>query len=230
MRLRPTIVNEVLHPGAVSRGVFPLLIPEDAVIVAEAGHQVRQTITVHVFGVDEPGISQFELRMKDPITAAQVRRCLKPTLRSDDIGAPVAVDITGADAVSPALWADFMPDPGIRGALGCQFVPSQRKILIAKLRQELQRFADVENVHQESEFYRRLCLHDVLTPWPPRVTWILPPAQWLRPIGTADQVGVPVSMNINRQIAQVLQVGVGIGKLAKLVLDKAGTSTWFRWE
>src|SRR5580704_16829473 len=179
MRLRPTIVNEVLHPSAVSRGVLLLLIPEDPVIVAHAGHKVRQTITVHVFGVDESGISQIKLRMKDPIAAARIPRCLKPTFRGYDISASVAVDIAGADAVPPALWADFMLDPGIGGALRCQFVPHERKILPAKLRQGLEGFAAFDYVHQKSEFPWRLCPHEVPPPCPRRVAWFLPPAQGL---------------------------------------------------
>ena len=39
MRLRPAIVNQMLRPHAISPGILFLLMPEDAVVVGQAGEK-----------------------------------------------------------------------------------------------------------------------------------------------------------------------------------------------
>src|ERR1700722_1517226 len=128
--------------------------------------------------------------MKDPIALTRVGRCFKPTLRRNNVRAPIAIHIPGADAMSPAHGADLMLDPWIGCTFTRQLVPSQREIPAAKLRQELERFAGIENVDQKSKLHRRSSFDDLLAPWAVRLAGILPPGQRLRPVGTAHQVGI----------------------------------------
>ena len=50
---------------------------------------------------------------------------------------------------------------------------------------------------------------------------VFPPSEGLLPVRTTDNVGVAVSVDVDCQVAQVLDVAVGIRQVAKMVLDPA---------
>src|ERR1043165_371398 len=129
----------MFHPGTLPGTVFLLFVPEDAVVVPQAGDEIRDTVAVNVLGEDEACRPELKLRMKNPLARARVLRCLKPAFRRNDIGAFIAVHITCADAMAITLRADLMLDPRF-GTSWFQFVPGQRRLFIPELGQQLQRF------------------------------------------------------------------------------------------
>ena len=156
---------------------------------------------------------------KDPLAVAGVGGSFKPSLGRDDVRAPVAVDVSRADAVPVAPGADHVPDPVRVLALAYDFVPGQREFAVAELRQELLRLAGVQDIHQKREFHRRARLDDVLHPGLVRFAGVFPPGQGRAPVGTGHHIGIAVAIHVNRQVAQVFQVTAGEGQVAKMVLD-----------
>src|SRR5215467_8850331 len=128
MGLRPGVVNVVFYPAAFALRVLLLFVPENSVVVAEAGDEIRQAVAVHVHRVDESGFSQVEFRMEDPLAVARVDGSFKPSLGRDDVHAPVTVDVPRADAMSIAVGADHVPHPVRLLALAYEFEPFQRGI------------------------------------------------------------------------------------------------------
>src|SRR2546429_9187947 len=87
----------MLRPHAIPPGILLLLIPEDAVVVGQAGDQIGQPIAIHVFGVDESGGAQLKLGMKRPVTVPRVARGLKTALRRDNVRMPIPA-VTGTES------------------------------------------------------------------------------------------------------------------------------------
>src|SRR5438105_6916121 len=180
--LRPAIVYQVFDPHTIPAIILFLLIPEDAVIVCQAGDQVRQTIAIHVFSVYEASGPQLELGVKDPLIVPGIGRSFKPTLGRNNVHTPISIDIASTDAVSVTSRADDMPNPRVARTPPCQFVPSQGKVTVAKLRQKLERLTSVQDIHQKGELYGGARLHEVFLPGSAGSARILPPSQRLRPV------------------------------------------------
>src|SRR5207237_10109761 len=104
----PAIINQMLRPHAIPPGILLLLIPEDAVVVGQAGDQIGQPIAIHVFGVDESGGAQLNLGMKVAVTVPRVAPGLKPALERDNARLPIPVDIARYDSVPVTAWSGFM--------------------------------------------------------------------------------------------------------------------------
>ena len=79
--------------------------------MAQGSDNVRQSVAVHVQRVNEPRCPQIEFGMENPLAIAGVGRRFKPSLGRNDIGAPVAVHVSRADAVAITLWTYDVRDP-----------------------------------------------------------------------------------------------------------------------
>src|SRR5581483_4617585 len=154
----------MLDPATSSHAIFLLLVPKDSIIMSEASHQVWYTVTIDILRMNKSGSSQVELRMKYPLSFARIRRRFEPPFGGDDIRAAVSIYIARSDAMTIALRTNFMPDPWVPRVLSCQFVPSQWKMRVSELGQELKGFSDIQNVNQEGKFHGRCGLNDVLAP------------------------------------------------------------------
>jgi hypothetical protein len=121
--LRPAIVDHVLAPTAFATRCLLLLKPENAVVMAQTGEQVRKFVAIDVHCKNEPGCAKFEFRVKAPFFISPIERRFKPALGSDDIRAPISIDVARPDAMPIAVRADFVIDPfGVR-TLPNQFIP-----------------------------------------------------------------------------------------------------------
>ena len=154
MRLRPGIVDDVLGPRAAAIRTLLLHVPEDPVVVSQTGHEIGQPVAVHVLHVNESGRSKIEFLMKGPLAISRVGRGFEPALGSNDVGAAVAVHVARADAVTVAVRADDVSRPLGVGAAAGDLVPGERKILVAKLGEQLGRLPGVQQVDEESKLHR----------------------------------------------------------------------------
>ena len=157
--------------------------------------------------------------MEDPLAVARVGGSFKPSLGRDDVRAPVAIDVSCADAVPVALRADDVSNPVRVLSLTFNFIPGQWVFGVAELRQKLSRLAGVQDVHQKRKFHRR-ALHDfVLHPGLVGFAGVFPPVERRGPVGTGHNVGVAVTVHVNCQVAQVFHVAADEAQVAKMVLD-----------
>src|SRR3954447_4187108 len=109
MRFRPSVIDEMLHPGTFPRFVFPLFIPMNSILMSQAGHQIWGPIAVDIFGVNKPGAPEVELRMEYPLSLSRIGRGLKPALRSDDVRAAIPIHIACSNSMPEAIGTDFVP-------------------------------------------------------------------------------------------------------------------------
>src|SRR5262245_34048534 len=84
------------------------------------------------------------------------------------------------------------------------------------------RLAVVVEVDEKSELDRETRIDDRFGPRPAAFPWILPPRDFSRKPGHADDVGVPVAVDIERQIAEPVDVILRVVQFAELVLDPRG--------
>src|SRR6476620_11502459 len=108
MRLRPSVIDEMFHPGTFPSFVFPLLIPEDSILMSQAGHQIRDAVAVDILRVNKAGAAEVELRMEYPFSLSRIRWGFKPALRSDNVRAAIPIHIACSDTVPKAIGTDFM--------------------------------------------------------------------------------------------------------------------------
>src|SRR5579871_2432422 len=106
MRLGPRVVDHM--PGPVR--TWTLLHPKDSVIMSGGSNQILSPVAVDVHGVDESGLTQIEVGMPGPLAASRIGRRFKPTFRSDDVVAAVAIDIANADSMTIRLFAHHVLD------------------------------------------------------------------------------------------------------------------------
>ena len=97
-------------------------------------------------------------------------------------------------------------------------VPGERGLHIAVLRQHLSRFAVVIQIHQEGELDGEAAIDLVLLPLATTFSRILHPPQTLGKPGAAHDVHVAVAVDIERQVAEVVDVAVVVCKGAEFVL------------
>src|SRR6266568_7828736 len=70
--LRPAIVHNVFDPMAPPCPILLLLVPKNSVIMAQARHQIGQTILIDVIRVNEPRCPKVKLRMEDPLAVPRL--------------------------------------------------------------------------------------------------------------------------------------------------------------
>src|SRR2546426_5183676 len=199
--------------------MFPLLIPENSIAVRGARDEVREAVAVYVFSVNEPRRSQIELRVKNPAAVARVGRRFKPAFRREDVRATVAIDVARPDAVPIALRAHFVFHPLGLGAGASEFVPCERGFFVAELRQDLLRFAGIQEVNQKRELHRVTGLDDGLAPGSLPAAWILVPGETIGEPSGCYQVGITVSVDVDGQVAEIVNVILAVVQGAKLMFD-----------
>src|SRR4051812_31764062 len=80
-------------------------------------------------------------------------------------------------------------------------------------------FAIIIEIDQESELDGKALLDGLGSPFglPAAAAWVLPPPQGTAEPGAAYDVGMPVAINVERQVAEVIDIAVAIGDLAEAV-------------
>src|SRR5215467_7378705 len=114
MRLRPTVVDQVLFPLAGTQ----VLRPVKAEAMAGAIDEVWFSVTIDVMHENRTGEAvgrhQQKVGMKFPVGASRIGGSLKPAIGGDDVRPPVSVNVARADPVQSVLagnGADLMADP-----------------------------------------------------------------------------------------------------------------------
>src|SRR6476660_8122248 len=208
-------------PGAAPVRAFLLLVPNNPVAVRHAGDEVRQSVPVHVLHVNESGRAQVEFLMDNPLAFPRIRGRFEPAPGRDDVVPSILIDIAQADSVAVAVRADDVTHPFGVTAFANQFIPGHGKIFVSELREELFGLSRVHKVNQENKFDRGARLNYGFPPGFVLSARIFPPGKRLLPVGTTDNIGISVSINIDGYVAQVLDVTIGVTEVAKVVFDPA---------
>ncbi len=109
-----------------------------------------------------------------------------------------------------------------KGAIA-DLVPRERCGGLAELRKQLALLTVVVKVHQEREFDRIAVLDRVLLPLTTALSWVLHPIELAREIGATDNIDVAVAVDVDSEVAEVVDVIIGKADGAELMLDPAGT-------
>ena len=152
--------------------------------------------------------------MERPVARARIGGRLEPAARREDVVALVAVDVAGADAVPVGAIADDVRDPG----LVLDFVPAC-PVPFSCARISL-RLAVVVDVGEERELDVEAVdgrpASSVLAPL--RLPGVPPPRHPLREPRHRDDVGIVVAVDVDHQVAEIVDVLVAEAELAEAVL------------
>jgi hypothetical protein len=203
------VVNHVFLPTPP----LTLLHPKNPVIVRHRRDKVRPLIAVDIDRVYEGGVAELKIGMPCPSAAAQINGRLEPAFRRNDIGAAIAINVPGADAMPITVRADNVLGPRPSPEL----IPGQRSLRIAELGQQLSLLSVVVNVDQKCEFHGRDLFNDMTAPRAVAASGILPPLQAAAEPGAAYDIHVAVLIDIDRQIAEVIDIVLDELNLAKLM-------------
>src|ERR1700742_2551859 len=167
-----------------------LLHPEDAVVMGSARDQIGSPGAVDVRDVYESRSAQVEVAVPHPFAVPGIGRRFEPAIRSKDVRTPIAVYITGADAMPVAFIAHLMLDEFAAAAL----IPGKRRIQVAELRQDLLCLAVVIQVNKKRKLDGRTRFDHVLGPH--SRFFVPPPTQRLAKPRTTDHVETAVAIDV----------------------------------
>ena len=224
------------HP-ARPLAALALLEPEDAVVVAGGGDDIVPAVAVDVDDVHEAELADargrvglgrrrgrgdgnvdgLPDRMERPVPCARIGRRLEPAARRQDVVALVAVDVARADAVAVGAIADDVRDPG----LVLDFVPGLARAVL--LREDFLRLAVVVEIDEQREldveaFVDRRLPSRIVLARQPALAGVAPPRHLLREPGDRHDVGIVVRVDVDHQVAEVVDVLVAEAELAEAVL------------
>ena len=97
-------------------------------------------------------------------------------------------------------------------------IPAHRRVQPAKLRQNLQRLAVVVQIHQKAELDIVALLNHLRLPHAARFARILPKRQRLAEPGAGDDIGLPIAVEVRRQVRKIVDVVIRVFDFAKAVL------------
>ena len=149
-----------------------------------------------------------------PRTRARIGGCLEPTTRRQDVVAFVAIDVADANAVAVRPIADHMLHPGA----AAHFEPGLRRAVL--LRDDLERPAVVVDVGEHGELHVAAAVTSDLLPerGPAGLAGVLPPGDLPREPRHVGEVGIAITVDVDRHQAEAVDVVAGEPDVAKLVL------------
>ncbi len=149
--------------------------------------------------------------MERPVAGSRIGGCLEPAARREDVVALVAVDVAGADAVPVGRGADDVRDPG----LVLDLVPRLPGTVL--LGDDLVGLAVVVHVGEGRELDVESFVNRRQLPIAAGLSRIPPPRHALREPRDRRDVGIVVAVDIDYEVAEVVDVLIAESQLAEAV-------------
>ena len=207
--------------------------------VPRAGEKSRQDVEgsgyVHVSVLGGPGRARWSAGLrragcshlapvglvKRPVArCTHIRRRLEPAGRRHDVLAAIAIHVASTDAVSEkSRLTDDVLDP----LAELDFVPCGRQVRRAReLRQQLLRFPVVVQIHEKCKLRWSDRVDRIHRPRAGRCPWIPEPLELSREVADLHDVDVTVAIDVDGQVAEIVDVAGRSVDRAQRVLRPRG--------